>query len=93
MTTILITDHGFSNIDRERAVIEAAGFRLVEAQCKTADEVVIAARACGATGLLVQWAPVTAAVFAALPELRVAVRYGIGVDNLDYRAPAARHGA
>ena len=91
MTTILITDHGFSNIDRERAVIEAAGFRLVEAQCKTADEVVIAARACGATGLLVQWAPVTAAVFAALPELRVAVRYGIGVDNLDYRAPAARH--
>ena len=91
MTTILITDHGFPNLDRERAVIEAAGFRLVEAQCKTADEVVSAARACGAAGLLVQWAPVTAAVFAALPDLRVAVRYGIGVDNLDYRAPAARN--
>lgn len=90
MHTILITDHGFPHVDRERAVIEQAGFRLVAAQCKTAAEVITAARACAASGLLVQWAPITAEVFTALPDLKVVVRYGIGVDNLDYRAPAAR---
>lgn len=90
MPTILITDHGFPHVDRERAVIEQAGFRLVTAQCKTAAEVIAAARDCEADGLLVQWAPITGEVFTALPGLKVVVRYGIGVDNLDYRAPAAR---
>ena len=90
MPTILITDHSFPNVDRERVAIEQAGFHLVIARCKTAAEVIAAARDCEAEGLIVQWAPVTAEVFAALPRLKVAVRYGIGVDNLDYRAPAAR---
>ena len=90
MATILVTDSGFPHLDRERAVIEQAGYRLVTAQCKTAADVIAAARSCAACGLLVQWAPITAEVFAALPDLKVVVRYGIGVDNLDYKAPAAR---
>ncbi|MEY4629978.1 MAG: hypothetical protein RIQ81_98 [Pseudomonadota bacterium] len=35
--------------------------------------------------------PVTAQVLAALPELKAVVKYGVGVDNIDFAA-AARHG-
>lgn len=88
--TVLITDFGFPNVDRERAAVEAAGFRLETAQCKTADDVIAAARATQASALIVQWAPVTEAVLAALPGLRVIMRYGIGVDNVDLAAATAR---
>ena len=51
------------------------------AQCRTAEEVILAGAA--ADILIVQWAPITRAVIAALPQLRLIVRYGIGVDNVD----------
>ena len=58
------------------------------AQCRTAEEVILA----GATAdiLIVQWAPITRAVIAALPQLRLIVRYGIGVDNVDLAAAGVR---
>lgn len=68
--------------------MKAAGADLVVAQCKTADEVIAAAR--DADALLVQWAPVNAAVIAALNRCKVIVRYGIGVDNVDLAAAKAR---
>jgi D-3-phosphoglycerate dehydrogenase len=85
---VLITDHGFPNLRHEEATLHAAGVELVVAQCKTADEVIAAARDVDA--LLVQWAPVNAAVIAALTRCRVIVRYGIGVDNVDLAAAKAR---
>lgn len=85
---VLITDHGFPNLRHEEATLHAAGVELVVAQCKTADEVVAAARDVDA--LLVQWAPVNASVIAALTRCRVIVRYGIGVDNVDLAAAKAR---
>ncbi len=68
--------------------MKAAGFELVVDQCKTADEVIAAAR--DADALLVQWAPVNAAVIAALTRCKVIVRYGIGVDNVDLAAAKAK---
>ena len=53
-------------------------------------------RGCGHSGardadiLLVQWAPISAQVLAALPRCRGIVRYGIGVDNVDLAAAKAR---
>ncbi len=88
--TVLITDFGFPDVERERAALEAAGFRLETAQCKNADDVIATARAAKADALIVQWAPITDAVLAALPGLRVVVRYGIGVDNIDLAAAMAR---
>lgn len=85
---VLITDHGFPNLRHEEATLHAAGVELVVAQCKTADEVIAAARDVDA--LLVQWAPVNATVIAALTRCRVIVRYGIGVDNVDLAAAKAR---
>ena len=46
--------------------------------------------AAGADGLLVNMAPVTAAVLDGLPGLRALVRYGVGMDNVDVAAAAAR---
>ncbi len=86
MSKVLITDHGFSSIDLERNVLEAAGFTLEEAKpvCKTEDDII--ARCKGADVLMVQWAPITRRVMESLPEVRGYVRYGIGVDNIDVKS-------
>jgi D-3-phosphoglycerate dehydrogenase len=85
---VLITDHGFPSLQHEETAFAAAGLDLVVAQCKTADEVIAAAR--DADALLVQWAPVNAAVITALTRCKVIVRYGIGVDNVDLAAAKAK---
>lgn len=85
---VLITDHGFPNLRHEEAILGAAGARLVVAQCKTPGEVIVAAS--NADALLVQWAPVNAAVISSLTRCAVIVRYGIGVDNVDLAAAKAR---
>jgi D-3-phosphoglycerate dehydrogenase / 2-oxoglutarate reductase len=81
---IVITDSGFSNIIPETAIIKDAGFELVSAQCKTAEDVISAAA--DADGIIVQWAPITATVIDNLARCKVIVRYGIGVDNVDLAA-------
>ena len=86
MKKVIITDHGFPNIDFERKIIESAGFKLESVQpiCKTEDDII---RACGSADvLLVQWAPVTRRVLEALPNVRCIVRYGVGVNNFDLDA-------
>lgn len=87
--TVVYTDHGFPDVATERALIEAAGGTLRVAQCETANDVIVAAQE--ADALLVQWAPITADVIAALDRCRVIVRVGIGVDNVDLDAARA-HG-
>jgi D-3-phosphoglycerate dehydrogenase len=84
---VLITDHGFPNLRQQEAIIAAAGAELVVAQCKTPEEVIAVAR--DADALLVTWAPITAAVVAALPRCKVIVRYGVGFDNVDIAAAKA----
>ncbi|MBX3253213.1 MAG: C-terminal binding protein [Chitinophagaceae bacterium] len=84
MEKVLITDYGFKNVDQEEKIITAAGFLLQTAQCKTEEEVLKHGR--DAVALLVQWAPVTAAVIDGLENCRLIVRYGIGIDNLDLEA-------
>lgn len=84
MPRVLITDYGFPNLDPEMEVFASAGIDVVTAQCKTEDEVIAAAEGCDA--LLVQWAPVRAKVAESLPDCKLVVRYGIGVDNLDIPA-------
>lgn len=82
--TIVITDHGFSGIDQERKIIEKSGHHIIEAACKTEEEVLTFADI--ADALLVQWAPVTRKVISQLKTCQVIVRYGIGVDNIDLEA-------
>jgi phosphoglycerate dehydrogenase-like enzyme len=78
---ILITDYDFPDIELELALYRAAGIEVVAAQCRTEEEVIAASAGC--QGLLVQYAPVNAKVFAARPEIRIASRFGAGFDTIN----------
>jgi phosphoglycerate dehydrogenase-like enzyme len=86
---ILITDYDFPDLELEQTLYRAAGIEVVVAQCRTEDEVIAAAAGC--QGLLVQYAPVNAKVFAACPDIRIVSRYGAGFDTVN-TADAAAHG-
>jgi D-3-phosphoglycerate dehydrogenase len=86
---VLVTDSDYPSLDIEADVLAAAGHQLLTASCKTPDDVIEAAA--GVDALLVQYAPITAAVFEALPRLGLVSRYGVGVDVVDLET-AARHG-
>ncbi|WP_050463100.1 C-terminal binding protein [Herbaspirillum autotrophicum] len=86
---VLITDYDFPDVELELALYREAGIEVVTAQCHTEEEVIAAAAGC--QGLLVQYAPVNAKVFAARPEIRIASRYGAGFDTIN-TADAAKYG-
>ena len=86
---IYITDCDHDNINEETAVFEKAGVPFELVQCKTEDDLI--AKLQDATAVCNQYAPFTEKVFAALPNLKMVVRYGVGVDNVDLDA-ATRHG-
>jgi D-3-phosphoglycerate dehydrogenase len=86
---ILITDYDFPDIDLERKLYAEAGVEVVAAQCRTEDDVI--RESAGCQGLLVQYAPVNARVFAARPEIRIVSRYGAGFDTINL-ADARAHG-
>ncbi len=85
---VLVTDAEYERLDIEADVLGAAGIELSTAQCRTAADVVAAASDIDA--VLVQYAPITAEVLAALPRLRLVSRYGVGVDVVDQDAARAR---
>jgi D-3-phosphoglycerate dehydrogenase len=78
---VLVTDHDFKDLELERTLFSEAGVELLTAQCRSAADVIEASAGC--QGLLVQYAPVNAEVFAARPEIRIASRYGAGFDTID----------
>ena len=86
---ILITDYDFKDLDLELALYRDAGIEVASAQCKTEDDVIAASTGC--QGLLVQYAPIGARVFAARPEIRIVSRCGAGYDTIN-TADAKAHG-
>jgi len=89
MPRALFADYDFPDIDLERSLFAAAGVELATAQCRTEDELIAAARDCAA--ILLQYAPVTERVVAALPGVGIVSRIGAGFDNVDTDA-CAKHG-
>jgi D-3-phosphoglycerate dehydrogenase len=85
----LISDFDFPDIELEREIFREAGLALADAQCRTEDQLIEAARDCDA--VLLQYAPVTERVLAALPRLSIVSRYGAGFDTID-TAACQRHG-
>ncbi|MGD9792020.1 MAG: C-terminal binding protein [Acidimicrobiia bacterium] len=75
--------------DVESAAFEALGITAVAQRCKTDTEVIAVAAA--AEALLCTGYKVTSELLGSLPHLRVIVRYGVGVDNVDLDAATA-HG-
>jgi D-3-phosphoglycerate dehydrogenase len=85
----LITDYDFPDLELEREVFRTGGVEHVVAQCRSEDDLIAAARECDA--LLLQYAPVTDRVLAALPRIGLVSRYGAGFDTIDTEA-CRRHG-
>ncbi len=86
---VLITDYDFPDVELERGLFADADIEVVTAQCRTEQAVIDAAGGCSA--LLVQYAPVTERVLAALPQVGLVSRFGAGYDTVD-PAACARHG-
>jgi len=85
---IAIIDSDNESFEQEQEVADRHGLELTRHRAVTEQETIEAAR--GADGILVQYAPLTAAVMDALPGLRVIGRYGVGVDTVDVPAATAR---
>jgi phosphoglycerate dehydrogenase-like enzyme len=84
---VLFTDYDMLDVSLERKIFADAGIELLEAQCRTEDAVI--AHAAGCSALLVQYAPITARVLAARPEIGLASRIGAGYDTIDPKAAQA----
>jgi D-3-phosphoglycerate dehydrogenase len=81
---VVVTDHGFPNLDGERSILEPLGATVVEAPGDGGEA--FRASLTDADALLVQFASIDAATLASLERCRVIVRYGIGVDSIDLAA-------
>lgn len=86
---VVITDYSFDAPDVEASVLGPLGCEL-DAQKSCKDPAKLAALVRDADCVLTQFAPVNAAVIGAMQKCKVIVRYGIGVDNVDLAAAAAK---
>lgn len=91
-STVLVTDYNYGDLSIERDIFEdtQADIEIATAEATTESEVIEAATAINPDALLVQYAPITAEVLEAIPNLSVIGRYGVGVDNVDISAATDR---
>ena len=87
--TVAITDSDLASTEDER-VLREAGLTAVRLQATTEDGLIAALAQVPADALIVQWAPVTAAVLDAVPGCRFISRLGIGIDMIDIPAATRR---
>lgn len=85
---VVITDYDYGNVDVERAILEAAGARVVALQAKQEDQLLEEARDCDA--IMNQYARVGAKTIQAMQQCKVIARYGVGVDIVDVDAATRR---
>ena len=91
---VVVTDCDHANMNEESEVFKKNGVSWKLVQCfegGTTDEDKLIRECQGAVACCNQYAKFTERVFAALPDLKMIVRYGVGVDNIDLEA-ATRHG-
>lgn len=87
--TVVVTDFASDDISIERAILEPLGVEVILAQCRTPETLIPAVAK--ADFVITQFAPVNAAVIGAMQKCKIIVRYGIGVDNVDLKAAAAKN--
>ena len=89
MVKVLVTDHTFEDLAVERGILKPLGCKVVEQKKFTTEEDLIKLVS-DADYVITQFAPVNEEVIGAMKNCRVISRYGIGVDNVDLRAAAAK---
>ena len=87
---VVVTDYVFEAFDAEKEVLGAVGAELEVCQCKSVEELI--PHLAGTHGLLNTYLPgMGKEVFDNAPDLKVIVRYGIGLDTIDV-PEATKHG-
>ena len=86
---IYFVDNIFDSLEIERRVLAEVGAELIDANCSSEEEVAAVCR--DADGLMVVYTHIGPVALSSLPQCRVIVRAGIGVDCLDLEAATA-HG-
>lgn len=85
---VVITDYGFENTDLEREVLEPLGYSLETLKAGKGRALIDLVQ--DADAVITQFAPINAEVIGSMEKCRGIVRYGIGVDNVDLAAAAAK---
>ncbi|MBR8749504.1 putative 2-hydroxyacid dehydrogenase [Fusobacterium sp. DD29] len=81
---VIITDCDHANINIEKEILEKAGLTYELKQCKTEEDLI---EQCKDGDIFInQYAPITRHVMESLPNLKLVVRYGVGVNNVDVKA-------
>jgi D-3-phosphoglycerate dehydrogenase len=81
---VAITDWTFTNLDLEKNILESNHIELLAKQSKTESDLV--SLVLEADAVITQFAKIDAQVISAMKKVKVIVRYGIGVDNVDLAA-------
>lgn len=89
MPLVAATDHGKSTLEIEKRILEPLGCRFAGLESGR-DPQQLKALVKDADYVITVFAPITADVIAVMTKCRLIVRYGIGVDNVDLKAAAAR---
>ncbi|MEL5899358.1 C-terminal binding protein [Clostridium sporogenes] len=78
---VIITDCDHADINIETKILNEAGLEFELKQCKTEEDLILE---CADGNIFInQYAPITEKVMKALPNLKMIVRYGVGVNNVD----------
>ncbi len=86
---VAVTDYTFDALDTEKKILEPLGCEVVGQKIgKDPQQLIPLVK--DADFVITQFAPVNADVIGAMQKCKVIVRYGIGVDNVDLRAAAAK---
>jgi D-3-phosphoglycerate dehydrogenase len=81
---VVLIEHGYGDVSPERAIIEAAGGELIDAEKLGPEEA--RAAAMQADGILARRLVFDAPFLSRLSRCKIIVRYGVGVDNIDLEA-------
>jgi D-3-phosphoglycerate dehydrogenase / 2-oxoglutarate reductase len=84
---IVITDCDHENITIEKGVLDNANKPFTLKQCKTESDLIKECQ--GVRVWINQYAPVTKNVIENCPDLKLVVRYGVGINNIDLNAATA----
>jgi D-3-phosphoglycerate dehydrogenase len=88
MPVVAVTDYTFPSLEIEERILRAAG-----AELRAGNDRQIAALkllVADVDAVITQFAPINAEVISEMRRVKVIVRYGIGVDNVDLRAAKER---